>query len=1088
VTATIYVNNTGRASANNVTVDLYAGNAQSGGFYIGSTTTTVPMGGFAQTTFTWKPSQIGTYPIYVYVNSNHNVQEYDYNNNSAFKSLTVTISIDGSDLVVGGLKYPTLTITGPNAFNWAYNVVVMNDGVLTITNTAFSEVQSSSYALRIIVMDDATLRLVSGSTLSSNLHLDLYLMDNANLTVIGSTISPAIHIRADDSSSVYIASSQVGADLVAPETSYATVVAQDTNFGQAWSSFGGHAQAHVTNISIAALNPKDSAVINHYRWVKVVALDGTGERLPGADVSVFHPVNGDHIEGVTGTDGSTSFRVLTDVRTAGMTVYQGFVGSYFANASYTYGGQTYYALYTMNVGVTGYTEPVTRVMMAPVMISISGALPDLDPPLTLSTTTPAHYEQVTVTTEVSNIGVVAARNVQVYFNDTGVPFYTTEVPYIGPGETLIVTCTWTASALGQRNISVAIDPFNRISEFDNTNNGNYTVVFVHGIPDLYVQSSDVTINPSLPNRGQSATISATIRNGGDVSASNVRVSFYSTDPSGNIRTLLSDTTIGYIDVNEYGVAQMTWTPSLPGTYTLVVIVDRLDTIDEISEVNNAYTFEQRVLDYADLRVNYILFDPASPVGVNDVVDIEAAIKNVGDIAATNVMVYFYLGPSSSGALIDTEVISTIASGQTQTAIGHWTANITEGLGSETKQITVVVNPNIEGRISEISYDNNEATQSLMVNDLRADLLFDDSMTIERSGVPIIHASQGETVNISVIAINTGNTAANSVKFHFYAVDDLSNQALITTVTKDVGAGMQVEVNATWQIDRGLGTYTILVSANRDGLIEESDITNNFISMEFEVDAPNVKVELNPLDGNDYSPGSTIYVTGRVTNSNTSEAIPGVTVVAYLSKNGVREGQMFNSTTNSAGYYSIPVYVPDGFRGDYQVHSSVTIGDKTTSTFKNVSIKQVAEGGIPWYLYLVILGVIAAAIIFFSVWLYKYGLGRWWNAGSAEPSSPRHPSAVPSAAWSSRSVPAKCSECGAWIPSNSTACPECGVKFINDAIEEEENAYLSKMREQYEAYVETFRPEAKAALGKKYSTPSSRIGGGSSPHSSASRAG
>ena len=1068
VTATIYVNNTGRASANNVTVDLYAGNAQSGGLYIGSTTITVAMGGFAQTTYTWKPSQIGTYPIYVYLNSNHNVQEYDYTNNMAYKSLTVTISIDGSDLVVGGAQYPTLTITGPNAFNWAYNVVVINDGVLTISNTAFTQVQAASYALKIIVMDNAILRLDSGSTLNSNLHLDLYLMDNANLTVIGSAISSAIHIRADDTSTVYMASSQVAADMVAPETSYATVVAQDTNFGQAWSSFGGHAEAFVTNISIASLNPKDSAVINHYRWVKVVALDGTGERLPGANVTIFHPVNGDHDEGVTGSDGSVNFRVLTDVRTAGMTIYQGFVGSYFANASYTYGGDTYLGLYTMNVGVTGYTEPLSRASMAPVTITISGALPDLDPPLTLSTTTPAHYEHVTVTTEVSNIGVVAARNVQVYFNDTGVPFFMTEIAYIGPGETVTVSGTWIASALGQRNISVAIDPFNRISEFDNTNNGNYTIVTVHGIPDLYVQAGDVTINPTLPNRDQSTTISATIRNSGDVSASNVRVSFYATDPSGSIRTLLADSIIAYIDVNDYGVAQISWTPSLPGTYIIEVIVDRLAAIEEISETNNEYTFEQRVLDYADLRVNYIVFDPASPVGVNAVVDIEAAIKNVGDIAATNVVVHYYLGTSSTGTLIDTEVISTIAAGQTQTAIGHWTANITEGLSSQTVQITVVVNPNLPGRINEISYDNNEATQSLVVNDLRADLQFDDDMKINRSGVPITHASQGETVVISVTAINSGNTAATSVKFRFYAVDDENNQALFDTVTKDIGAGMAVEVNTTWLINRGMGSYTILISANYDGLIEESDTTNNFASMEFEIDAPNVKIELNPLDGNDYNPGSTIYVTGRVVNSNTTDPIPGALVTAYLAQNGVRVGQTFNATTNSVGYYSIPLYVPDGASGEYQVHSAVTIGDKTTSTFKNVSIKQVAEGGIPWYLYLVILGVIAAAIIFFSVWLYKYGLGKMVECGECGSLIPESSKRCPKCGVEFEVGTAKCSECGAWIPSNSTSCPECGVKFINEAIEEEENAYLSKMREQYEAYVETFRPEAKTALGKKYS--------------------
>lgn len=1068
VTATIYVNNTGRASANNVTVDLYAGNAQSGGLYIGSTVLTVSTGSFTQTTYTWTPSQIGTYPIYVYVNSNHNVEEYDYTNNVAYKSLTVNIASTGSDLVIGETQYPTLTITGPNAFNWAYNVLVVNDGVLTITNTAFTEVQSSSYQLKIIVKDDATLRLISGTSLNSNLHIDLYLMDNANLTVIGSTISSAVHIRADDNATVYITSSTVAGDLVTPATSYAHVVAVDTNFGQSWSSFGGQAKAYVTNISIPSLNPKDSATIYHYRWVKVVVLDGTGERLSGADVSIFHPVNGAYGDDQTGADGSISFRVLTDIRTAGMSTFEGFLGSYFANASYTYGGQTFYGLYTMNVGVVGYSEPVTRTSMAPVTISIAGALPDLDPPIELTTTTPYHYQQVTVTTEVSNIGVVAARDVDVYFYETGVTFYHTMIDYIAPGQTVTVSAIWTASILGQRNISVAIDPFNRIAEFDNNNNGNYTLVTVHGIPDLYVASGDVVLTPSSPIRDQSTTIKAKVHNNGDVSAENVRVSFYATDPSGGVRTLLSDTTLSYIDVNDYAEASISWTPSMAGTYILEVVIDRLGTITEISEANNTYSFEQRVLNFADLRVSYVVFDPASPVSVNDDVSIEASIKNIGDIAATNVLVHYYLGSSSTGTLLDTEVISTIAAGQTVTMTGHWIANIADGQGSDDVYITVLVNPNLPGRVNEVSYTNNEATMTLTVNDQRADLTFDDDMEITRADLDVTHASQGETVNITVTARNIGSTAASGVKFVFYAVDEDGNPVSFATVKKDVGIGKQVVVNTTWTINRAMGNYTILIFANEDGLIEESDNSNNNITMAFVIDAPNAKIELNPLEGADYKPGESILVTGKVTNENTTQPISGVTVTAYLVRDGQMVGEPFTAKTGAKGTYTISLYVPDGASGNYQVHTSVTIGDKTTSTFKNVSIKGVAEGGVPWYLYLVILAVIAAAILFFSVWLYKYGLGKMVECGECGALIPEASKRCPKCGVEFEVGTAKCSECAAWIPSNSSSCPECGAKFINEAIAEEENAYLAKMREQYDAYADTFRAEAKAAMGKKYS--------------------
>jgi ribosomal protein L40E len=64
--------------------------------------------------------------------------------------------------------------------------------------------------------------------------------------------------------------------------------------------------------------------------------------------------------------------------------------------------------------------------------------------------------------------------------------------------------------------------------------------------------------------------------------------------------------------------------------------------------------------------------------------------------------------------------------------------------------------------------------------------------------------------------------------------------------------------------------------------------------------------------------------------------------------------------------------------------------------------------------------------------------------------------------------AKCSECGAWIPTNSTECPECGAKFVTAPIPEEEDEYMKKMREQYQQFADGYREQAKDVLGKKYS--------------------
>ena len=212
----------------------------------------------------------------------------------------------------------------------------------------------------------------------------------------------------------------------------------------------------------------------------------------------------------------------------------------------------------------------------------------------------------------------------------------------------------------------------------------------------------------------------------------------------------------------------------------------------------------------------------------------------------------------------------------------------------------------------------------------------------------------------------------------------------------------------------------------------------------------------------------MFVTGRVANQNTTDPIVGAQITVYLAQNGVQKGGPFYGITDANGNFMVSLYIPDGLDGDYQVHASVTIGDKTTSSMKNVTIKAAPEGGVPWYMYLVILAVIAAAILLFSAWLYKYGLGKMVECGECGTLISDSSKRCPKCGVEFEVGTAKCSECGAWIPSNSTSCPECNAKFITDAIEEEEDAYLKKMREQYDAYVDTFREEARKVLGKKYS--------------------
>ncbi len=1074
VTAIITVHNDGRAAANNVLVQVYVAGDRFSGQLVNTTTVTVGQGAAADAIVVWKPNIVGTYPVYVYLNADGKVTEYSNVNNIASTSITVTLIPDSSDWLFDGTPahanrtLPTTTLP----FEVWTNLTIENYGNLTLDGTKMTISQSSNpYFLQVTVRDNGVLILKNGAQLNSNYEMRLYLLGNSKLIVDSSSILSNVKIQADDHSVIEIESSTIVAEIVTPDTSHAIIDAANTTFVRSWS-LGGYTEADMTNVTMPSMRAYGHAVINHYRWIVANILDGNNRSLQNAYVEVNHITEAISYHGYTDATGKVMLRAICDIYTGEDQTIKS-LGSYELRTTFTYNGTAYEGTEPWPlVSLRNFTS-APYAMVSEIYTQVPGARPDLDPPLTVSDDNPARDQIVVVSTQVTNIGVVPAYDVLVMFNDTGLDWspgvrsYLYIIPVIQPQETVYLNVNWTASyPLAVHNLTVAIDPYGRINELNNSNNGNYVLVDVRGIADLSVQRSDITLSPTSPVRGQTTTITAVVHNSGDIAANNVLVSFYATAPGGSPILLDINQTIGRIDPNGSGEAHIAWSPSVAGTYTISILVDGLNAISEITETNNNLSFEQKVLNFADLTPEQIIFNPASPVSVNTNESIEATIKNIGEVGSSNVIVRFYVGDTVTGTLIDEQTISSIGAGQSKMIKGSWNANITQGLKTQPVMITVWVNP--QSLIPEVNYDNNILAQSITVNELRPDVFFPEGINMTNAGSAVNHSGQGETVIISTIAGNSGNSPAMATEFVFYAKGEDDHQVILGSIKKDVGIGQSVVVNMTWLINVTMGNYTIVINANPDHLIDESNITNDQVSVAFIIDAPNAKVIIDQLDTRTYDPGTNIFVTGRVANQNTSDPIAGAKITIYLAQGGVQKGVAFPGVTDANGNFAVSLYIPEGLDGDYQVHASVTIGDKTTSGMKNVTVKAVAEGGVPWYLYLIILAGIAAAIIFFSAWLYKYGLGKMVECGECGSLIPDSSKRCPKCGVEFEVGTAKCSECGAWIPSNSTSCPECNAKFITDAIEEEEDAYLKKMREQYDAYVDTFREEARKVLGKKYS--------------------
>ncbi len=108
------------------------------------------------------------------------------------------------------------------------------------------------------------------------------------------------------------------------------------------------------------------------------------------------------------------------------------------------------------------------------------------------------------------------------------------------------------------------------------------VIFDQGgpvlVPDLTLNSSNITFSPTSPTEGDSVTITALVQNIGDANASDFTVSFF------DGASLIGNDTIS-VNVTSPSNASITWT-AVAGDHSIRVVADSEDVIVESDEENN----------------------------------------------------------------------------------------------------------------------------------------------------------------------------------------------------------------------------------------------------------------------------------------------------------------------------------------------------------------------------------------------------------------------------------------------------------------------------------------------------------------------
>ncbi len=948
ITAEVTVRNTnGLENAVNAEIEFYFQNPDEGGTLIGTTTIDVATGGSNTTTFSWIPNEIGDYPIYVSVNRDRSIMEYDYTNNTAFKNITVELTVDPDfDLIVEDENTTTIT-GGTSPFPCDSNIVVRKNGTLVIDSASLRILQNSHYQYRIVVSDNGTLWL-NDATIFSTYSFELYLFDNSSLVVNDSTLETTMKVIANDDSTMDITGSTIKAELIAPTSSNTVLTAMNTTFTKSWSSFGGNAVAHLTSVSSPNLSITGNATVYHYRWLDITVLDGTGAVLPDAYVGVhFYFNNTLYASGMTDSDGKLLIQALSDIITPSKTK---FVGNYMVNATFWFDGDRYDSESPLAVSLDPYSKPLFRNDIQ-IAIQIESALPDLDPPFYVSDDTPYRGQNVTLSANVSNVGVVPANDVVVRFEDNGSLIRDVVVDTLSPGETVTVESWWIADyPIGEHNLSVTVDPNGLIPEMDTTNNENYTLVNVYGTAEFVLLPSDITTDPSSLSENHTVTVSIVVKNIGDLAATDVRVDLYESW-EGAPSQLVGYDEISVLSAGDSAVAVIMWTPTDYGNYTLTAVVDEPDIIEEPSE------------------------------------------------------------------------------------------------------------------------DNNMASISLYVErDYRPDFKFVGPLIVSADDEAVANASVGELVELSCEVKNDGLASSLGLEIAFHAVDIDGLHTVIGSVYSDFQAGETVTANISWAVNVTSGDYDLMAVLNPGHQIEERDYSNDNITTSFEVKPPVPSIIIDLGGVYQYNQDTQILVRGDVTNEINDEPLAGVTVVVTLrDSTGSQIGDNRTVTTSSSGHFETAIYLPPGIEGNYEIEVGVQLADETYTDAQPINVTPTFEpSSLPWWVWVLIIGAVASVIIGFSAYLYRYGLGQMVECGECGALIPESSKKCPNCGTEFEKGTSKCSECGAWIPATSTSCPECGVQFVGEAIGEEEGEYMKKMRRQYEEMVEEHKERAKEELGDKYS--------------------
>ena len=436
--------------------------------------------------------------------------------------------------------------------------------------------------------------------------------------------------------------------------------------------------------------------------------------------------------------------------------------------------------------------------------------------ITVSTNPIDLFQDLKITAKITNNGTMNAYNVQVkyYIDDQTAPVdIATQTVDVPAGATITNEVTWRTNKAGiNLPMTVLVDPFSVFAEVSKTNNKASTPVTVNADarPNLSVSYKDILVNPSPANKGESATISALVKNEGFSAAGSAAVNFYVGVP-GQDGVLLGSQTIPALASGASASISINWQNiAVQGERIIYVQVDPGQIAESSKADNDAFT-TLVIRDLPDLVItrNSIVVSPAMPKE-GDTVTVAVTVQNAGAQTASNVLIRF----EESGTVLDTKTIPSLT--PNGTAVAAMTYSTTGKKGPHA--ITVIADP--DNSIPEQTKDNNSSSRTLLVQNAN---LWVTEGYISPNGDGIKDSTQFFfTLDVlQTVMVNVVNDKSEVVRT--FSGPDLSNITAGAITWDGLNNGGMAVPDGTYTLDvrntsgKDLGSLTVVVDTNRSPL-------------------------------------------------------------------------------------------------------------------------------------------------------------------------------------------------------------------------------------------------------------------------------